>query len=186
MLHGKKGFERIVWAFKNVLNHSVAWLFHDLRPPTEGITPPIDAFQPIQYDVKPSAVQLNETRVPAFPDTFDEDDYEDSAELLEWVTLVTAESPRTQQNDRIDPYLSRYEVPQFQQDEGTEPSTLVQHLTKYRWHGFIPATFAYKVMLAALKASGKDWVAFSAVSFHGTTYTVLKEDDHAFIWEYSD
>ena len=29
MLHGKKGFERIVWAFKNVLNHSVAWLFHD-------------------------------------------------------------------------------------------------------------------------------------------------------------
>lgn len=29
MLHGKKGFERIVWAFKNVLNHSVTWLFHD-------------------------------------------------------------------------------------------------------------------------------------------------------------
>ena len=31
MLHGKKGFERIVWAFKNVLNHSVTWLFHDLE-----------------------------------------------------------------------------------------------------------------------------------------------------------
>ena len=30
MLHGKKGFERLVWAFKNVLNHSVTWLFHDL------------------------------------------------------------------------------------------------------------------------------------------------------------
>ena len=29
MLHGKKGFERIVWAFKNVLNHSMTWLFHD-------------------------------------------------------------------------------------------------------------------------------------------------------------
>ena len=29
MLHGKKGFERIVWAFKNVLNHSVTWLFYD-------------------------------------------------------------------------------------------------------------------------------------------------------------
>lgn len=30
MLHGKKGFERIVWAFKNVLNKSLTWLFHDL------------------------------------------------------------------------------------------------------------------------------------------------------------
>lgn len=32
MLHGKKGFERIVWAFKNVLNQSLAWLFCDLDP----------------------------------------------------------------------------------------------------------------------------------------------------------
>ncbi|KAL1634955.1 hypothetical protein SLS56_002038 [Neofusicoccum ribis] len=31
MLHGKKGFERIVWAFKNVLDQSVTWLFHDLQ-----------------------------------------------------------------------------------------------------------------------------------------------------------
>lgn len=32
MLHGKKGFDRIVWAFKNVLNQSLAWLFCDLEP----------------------------------------------------------------------------------------------------------------------------------------------------------
>lgn len=31
MLHGKKGFERIVWAFKNVLNSSVTWLFYDFE-----------------------------------------------------------------------------------------------------------------------------------------------------------
>lgn len=36
MLHGKKGFERIVWAFKNVLNHSVTWLFHDFDSDSEG------------------------------------------------------------------------------------------------------------------------------------------------------
>ncbi len=30
MLHGKKGFEKIVWAFKNVLNQPVTWLFHDV------------------------------------------------------------------------------------------------------------------------------------------------------------
>ena len=31
MLHGKKGFDRIVYAFKNVLTMPVTWLFHDLR-----------------------------------------------------------------------------------------------------------------------------------------------------------
>lgn len=30
MLHGKKGFDRIVYAFNNVLNTPVTWLFHDL------------------------------------------------------------------------------------------------------------------------------------------------------------
>lgn len=32
MLHGKRGFERLVWACKNVLNNSLAWLFHDFQP----------------------------------------------------------------------------------------------------------------------------------------------------------
>jgi ribonuclease P/MRP protein subunit RPP40 len=31
MQHGKKGFERIKWAFKNVVNESMAWLFVDLE-----------------------------------------------------------------------------------------------------------------------------------------------------------
>lgn len=38
MLHGKKGFERIVWAFKNVLNHPVAWLFCDLTSESDSLT----------------------------------------------------------------------------------------------------------------------------------------------------
>lgn len=37
MLHGKKGFERIVWAFRNVLTESVAWLFCDLTPESNGL-----------------------------------------------------------------------------------------------------------------------------------------------------
>ncbi|MCJ1329246.1 hypothetical protein MMC10_005925 [Thelotrema lepadinum] len=46
MISGKKGFERIKWAFKNVLNEPVAWLFRDCnqsQDPTssdnEGIPP---------------------------------------------------------------------------------------------------------------------------------------------------
>ena len=37
MLHGKKGFERIVWAFKNVLNHAVTWLFSDIGKKTTDL-----------------------------------------------------------------------------------------------------------------------------------------------------
>ena len=37
MLHGKKGFERLVWAFKNVLNHTLAWLFYDLASESSGV-----------------------------------------------------------------------------------------------------------------------------------------------------
>jgi ribonucleases P/MRP protein subunit RPP40 len=29
MVHGKKGFERLMWAAKNVLNRSLSWLFYD-------------------------------------------------------------------------------------------------------------------------------------------------------------
>lgn len=38
MLHGKKGFERIVWAFKNVLNNSVTWLFYDYATQDNGMS----------------------------------------------------------------------------------------------------------------------------------------------------
>ena len=37
MLHGKKGFERIIWAFRNVLTESVAWLFCDLTSELNGL-----------------------------------------------------------------------------------------------------------------------------------------------------
>ena len=36
MVHGKKGFERIVWAFKKVLDASVTWLFHDFNEQLGG------------------------------------------------------------------------------------------------------------------------------------------------------
>lgn len=37
MLHGKKGFQRIEWAFKNVLNNPVTWLFFDLGTESLGV-----------------------------------------------------------------------------------------------------------------------------------------------------
>ncbi|OBT72425.1 hypothetical protein VF21_08203 [Pseudogymnoascus sp. 05NY08] len=41
MLHGKKGFDRIVYAFKNVLNKPVTWLFCNLEGEGLSISRPI-------------------------------------------------------------------------------------------------------------------------------------------------
>ena len=52
MLHGKKGFQRIEWAFKNVLNEHVSWLFFDLEADTgigEGNEPTGLASSPAPY-----------------------------------------------------------------------------------------------------------------------------------------
>ena len=44
MLHGKKGFDRIVYAFKNVLTTPVTWLFHDLGKTGQEFRNSIDGY----------------------------------------------------------------------------------------------------------------------------------------------
>lgn len=52
MLHGKKSFDRIVYAFKNVLNTPVTWLFLDLgEDSTLGL---LVHFLPLYTDLHPS------------------------------------------------------------------------------------------------------------------------------------
>lgn len=48
MLHGKKGFERLMWACKNVLVQSVTWLFYDCQAKPQSKEPGVaDAPAPI-------------------------------------------------------------------------------------------------------------------------------------------
>ncbi len=59
--------------------------------------------------------------------------FEDWAlERQEWLGLVALQSPRVRADDEIDPYLSRYSVP----DSG---SAMVSDLVVLQWSGFIPA-----------------------------------------------
>ncbi|KAK4547394.1 hypothetical protein LTR36_001050 [Oleoguttula mirabilis] len=185
VVRGHKGFERIVWAFKNVLNHSVTWLFCDLQSPIDG-TGPIAAHHPIMRNVEPEVEQIQDAIIPRFPETLESNGHTDATDLLEWLSLVTTLSPRIQSHDPIDKYLSRYSVPDLSDTPalGTTPAT--QTLARFRWHGFIPGTFVSTILLAALKASANDWFAVSATSFSGEGYTILKTDDRTLIWEYMD
>lgn len=185
MVRGHKGFERIIWAFKNVLDHSITWLFCSLRS-TGKLEGPIQAHYPIVRTVEPHVNQLDHVLVPSIPDNLEQGNDGSATELLEWLTLVCNLSPRVQSGDVLDHYLSRYAVPDLSESPESEELPKPQNLSRVRWHGFVPSTFAYKILLATLKASGDTWFAFCSTSFQGEAYSVLKANGQTYTWEYKD
>ena len=178
MLHGKKGFERIVWAFKNVLNHSVTWLFHDFTSNSSGgkaipITKsfdswiidwsetandaPITKHHPVTKECLPQQRTTNRVRIPNITpaQSSDSDEsFEDWAlETYEWLSLIAMESPRVYLEDAIDPFLSRYQVPDG--DPGS-----ISNMAILTWTGFIPNCW---IRTLFIHMSG--WACFS-ISYH--------------------
>jgi len=181
MVSGKKGFQKIVRAFNDVLNSSLSWLFCDFRSPMihDG---PICAFQPKVFELRCVGVTMDEIATPEFPDSLNSDDPISATELLEWLSLVSLASPRVQGTDQVDPILSRYSTPQFD-----DRVTLgMQTLKRYRCHGFIPAPYILKVLFVSFKSTGDKWFALSAKSFTNEAYTILKNGNRLFAWEYTD
>ncbi|CAD6587543.1 MAG: hypothetical protein ASARMPREDX12_002930 [Alectoria sarmentosa] len=205
MLHGKKGFERIVWAFKNVLNHSVTWLFYDFnsnsqhgkaivisKSVVDEVTncriaakdAPIAKHHPVTKESSPQQKTTERVRVPNLSpphsSNFD-DNFEDWAlETYEWLSLVAMESPRIISEDIVDPFLSRYQVPNNDSGKTLNMVTLT-------WTGFIPRLWIMQffLYLSTAKttnrkgASSEDFFALSAYSFKTAvadqkdSYTIL-------------
>lgn len=177
MLPGKKAFDRLIWACKNVLDSSLTWLFYDLRSPTDG-QGPIAAHAPTVKVLEPVAEPLSSVLCPAFPESIGEEDRDEIAELLEWIQMTMARSPRVLQSDNVDPYICRYRPA-----EDSAPADLVV----YQWHGFLPPAFATNVLLAALKATSSSWFALGGEAFGGAKgYTVLRNGGNVMTWKYAD
>ncbi|PKX92567.1 ribonuclease P protein subunit p40 [Aspergillus novofumigatus IBT 16806] len=170
MLHGKKGFDRIVWAFKNVLDHSVAWLFYDLAPGSNGVSegdPTLKGNHPQIIDCDVSRTNYHNIITPSFCETsFTEASSEsilkeDSENLSEWLAMVALGSPRVSKDDNIDPYLSRYSVP----DNGTARSV---DLVSLKWHGLVPASWILDLFITVLRETASKsspvstWFALSS------------------------
>ncbi|KAK8156306.1 ribonuclease P 40kDa subunit-domain-containing protein [Phyllosticta citrichinensis] len=174
MLHGKKGFERIVWAFKNVLNHSLAWLFHDLNSPREiRGRRPISKHQPHCFTASPEATVMPHTKLPALTCIPDLCDPEYGAEVLEWFGMVSLSSPRIEAYDNVDSFLSRYEVPMPYKRDGDPDSPAVETLVRLRWRGLVPAPFLLRLWLATREVVGERWMALSVAGFQQDAYTML-------------
>ena len=111
--------------------------------------------------------------------------------FLEWLSLTLLNSPRVKLEDKIDPYLSRYEVPTESkypstkglndtrtdraESEGEDPSRNLQSLVRLQWRGFLPSVSMLIIFMAVKKAlqkaseaAGNDGsVPWAAVLFHG-------------------
>ena len=147
MLHGKKGFERIVWAFKNVLNRSVTWLFYDCKSPraaseqSPDMKNPIEAYHPLHFSITQTISCVKGVKVPPLTTVASEPQDNDWAlETQEWIDLVALQSPSIKPDERLDPYLCRYTVP--------DAENAVQcDLMVLEWRGFIPSEWIRNMMV---------------------------------------
>ncbi|KAJ3528176.1 hypothetical protein NM208_g10324 [Fusarium decemcellulare] len=164
MLRGKKGFDRLIYACKNVLNQPKTWLFCNNEESTPS-PDPLQQFFPTTFTSSPgisrniTVLQPNLDVDPEVLASSDRDGLEYFAtDCYEWVSLIRLGSPRVEQNDSIDPYLSRYCVPG---DANSKAK-----VCKLSWQGFISAQWLRSLLLDILVTcpSGA-WFSLSATSF---------------------
>ena len=146
MLHGKKGFNRILHAFKHILTNSLTWLFYDFQSPNppsnlssptqspeqQQPTTPLSPHHPFNQTILPTTTTSKSVLVPPLTSAPSED--LDALALLEYYSLVSLQSPRVLASDTVDPFLCRYEVPDVEKTETYD-------LVCVRWRGFIPAVW---------------------------------------------
>lgn len=153
MRKGKKGFERLRWAAREVLNGSRRWLFASAHPQFEEnlneAREMLSSHAPEVVVLKPRVEEVKRVRVPKF-DVCDNGvsalrEEEDALALLEWLDLVALGSPRVKNDDPIDSLLSRYEVPSFtSSSDALAPRSLV----RVRWSGFLTPLLIQELFLA--------------------------------------
>ncbi|OAX84970.1 hypothetical protein ACJ72_00650 [Emergomyces africanus] len=152
MIHGKKGFERIVRAFKNVLTTSVTWLFCDLTssPSYSEEEAPIKKHYPQVIQCIPDVKSLAKIMAPPLHLSGLENDtgknflHETCEEIQEWLGLVFLDSPRVYADDTIDVYLSRYSPPNRDECAAAD-------LVRISWTGLLPCTWITQLFAVTLR-----------------------------------
>ncbi|KAJ5777993.1 hypothetical protein N7520_001239 [Penicillium odoratum] len=165
MLHGKKGFDRIVWSFKNVLNQSMSWLFCDLDSAGQNNdAKPVQKHSPQWFNCAPLRNSLGRTVIPPLSglvakDTPEVELQEACGSFSEWIALVQMRSPRVSAGDDVDPYLSRYSVPDLDKASTSE-------LISLKWHGLISTKWILHLFSSLLSQttsfSSSAWFILSA------------------------
>ncbi|GAB7339049.1 hypothetical protein MBLNU457_5708t1 [Dothideomycetes sp. NU457] len=208
MVRGRPLFNRMVYAFENALVDTFTWLFYDPEQPSLNTndSSPVKQYAPFIYDLSPDVHEMKGVTTPHFPNDFTDEDSIEAVELLEWIQLAMLDSPRLRQNDNIDAYLCRYQVPDLlhigksipddskiigdsggeanKQPNAAESSAEAVDLVRLSWRGFIPCKLITEVTTNLLKVLvPEDWFALRNESFDGKSYTMLKRNGNVMLWE---
>lgn len=73
----------------------------------------------------------------------EEDLQEYCGSLSEWIAMVQMNSPRISEEDDVDPYLSRYAVPDADESRVSNSMSL-------KWHGLISSRWVMELFLNLL------------------------------------
>ncbi|KAH7310406.1 ribonuclease P 40kDa subunit [Stachybotrys elegans] len=171
MLHGKKGFDRLIYACKNVFNEPLSWLFCNVTKSTPS-PDPLSAHSPARFALEPQiteSIQAKSTPLTIPKQVLESSDRpgleEFATDLYEWLSLVRLQSPRVEAQDAIDPYLSRYEIPGGVAAAKTE----TMPLCKLSWQGLIASGWVRDMLIDVLVTCPSSmWFALCATSFPWT------------------
>ncbi|OTA55592.1 ribonuclease P 40kDa subunit [Hypoxylon sp. EC38] len=165
MLHGKKGFDRLAYACKNVFSTPITWLFHNLSK--TPVPDPLLRHYPTKYTSHAGVTDGLLTKVPLLKpppailesqNRLDLDEF--ATDIYEWLSLIRLESPRVNVSDKIDPYLSGYAVP------GNPEDVQEGKLCRISWQGFIPPKWTQQILADVILAlPSKSWFSLSVTSF---------------------
>ncbi|KAH7144088.1 ribonuclease P 40kDa subunit [Dactylonectria macrodidyma] len=164
MLRGKKGFDRLIYACKNVLNQPTTWLFANVDESTP-CPDPLQRYFPASFTSSPGITRdlvvvqgpldiASETLANADRSSFEEG----ATECYEWLSLIRLGSPRVEPQDNIDPYLSRYQVPGDAEGQVS--------VCKLSWQGFVSSVWLHKLLVGTVAACPSTaWFSLSASCF---------------------
>ncbi|KAF2967912.1 hypothetical protein GQX73_g5672 [Xylaria multiplex] len=146
-LHGKKGFDRLVYALPS--------------------PDPIAQYYPTKHTSNPVLVENMAMKIPPLgippavvADQSRQELGEYATEIYEWLSLVRLESPRVKSCDSIDPYLSTYTVP------SDPPGGEEGRLCKISWRGFMTPIWAANTLAELIRAFPPNaWFSFSTTPF---------------------
>ncbi|QIX02237.1 hypothetical protein AMS68_007754 [Peltaster fructicola] len=185
MVRGQKGFERILRAFTNVLVDTKTWLFVNLKAPAD-LTGPISTHVPTTRAITSALQRLEGVLTPAFA-LEDDLDVESILELQEWLSLLTISSPRVTSTDKIDSYLSRYQVPRTDGAGVEAQQPISTEVLRTEWRGLLHVDFIKTLYMSLLKAgTSTGWLAMSAHAFDGSSYTIIRQGKRVVVCQYMD
>lgn len=111
-------------------------------------TAPIGKLHPQSFESEPCNARLGRIPAPSLDSLVANEMSEGNMQeacgsISEWLAMVQLASPRVSAGDDIDPYLSRYAVPESGPTSTTE-------LISLKWHGLIPSSWTMQVFLVLL------------------------------------